>query len=352
MTSEIPGARQYPSSRPRRWATGAATPRLCPAGIPCQPWPLSVIDGPSPTLGTDLHRFGRRNGRSDVWKCAGRRGADRCSAGQPACQGGLRRSHSVAMVENIAESRSSLSSPGACDRDHWRKTPSNRAPNPWMARRDRSSRASVLRSTRTGPRVSNAYSQSRNFASTLIPVRCAAAASQVQPISTAQLAGVRPEPWIPVRRRDTDGPAVTLANLGERNQRSVPHSLEVCGEVVVAFVRGTWVKVYAPRSSSAAIARAGACLVDSGSSRTRDPVGTGIRAIAFMNLLIAPGIGTLRKDAGCRTAVESGPSDPLDDCEADSNHAKPQSSTTPIVCSTSETSSCDAPMSEKCRRSA
>ncbi len=54
-----------------------------------------------------------------------------------------------------------------------------------MARRDRRLRASVFQSTRTTPSVSNAYSRSSSFASALIPVRCAEAASHVQPISTA-----------------------------------------------------------------------------------------------------------------------------------------------------------------------
>jgi len=46
-------------------------------------------------------------------------------------------------------------------------------------------RASVFQSTRATRRTSNAWVSSSSFASALIPVRCADAASQVQPISTA-----------------------------------------------------------------------------------------------------------------------------------------------------------------------
>jgi predicted Na+-dependent transporter len=79
--------------------------------------------------------------------------------------------HSAATTENIAESRRRPSSPGACDCDQWRRTPSKCAPRRSMARRDCSLRASVLRSTLTTPTVSNAYSRSRSFASALMPVR-------------------------------------------------------------------------------------------------------------------------------------------------------------------------------------
>ncbi len=54
-----------------------------------------------------------------------------------------------------------------------------------MAWRDGWLRASVLKSTRTTFRVSNAYVISSSFDSALIPVRCADAASHVPPISTA-----------------------------------------------------------------------------------------------------------------------------------------------------------------------
>ena len=44
--------------------------------------------------------------------------------------------HSAAMTENMAESRSRPSSPGACERAHWRRTPSNCAPRASIAARD------------------------------------------------------------------------------------------------------------------------------------------------------------------------------------------------------------------------
>jgi hypothetical protein len=64
--------------------------------------------------------------------------------------------HSSAITENMAESRSLPSSPGAQDGDQLRSTPSNWAPTAAIARRDLRLRASVLRSTRPTPSVSNA----------------------------------------------------------------------------------------------------------------------------------------------------------------------------------------------------
>ena len=52
------------------------------------------------------------------------------------------------MTENIAVLRNWPSSPGAHDWDQFRKTPSNCAPRASIALRERSLRASVLRSTR------------------------------------------------------------------------------------------------------------------------------------------------------------------------------------------------------------
>jgi hypothetical protein len=93
--------------------------------------------------------------------------------------------HSASVTENMALSRSLPSSPGTCDGDQFRSTPSNRAPSPSIARRDRWLRASVFQSTRTTPSSSNACWRRSSFASALIPVRCADAASHVPPISTA-----------------------------------------------------------------------------------------------------------------------------------------------------------------------
>jgi hypothetical protein len=64
--------------------------------------------------------------------------------------------HSSAITENMAESRSLPSSPGAQEDDQLRSTPSKRAPSAAIARRDLELRASVLRSTRTTRSVSNA----------------------------------------------------------------------------------------------------------------------------------------------------------------------------------------------------
>jgi hypothetical protein len=64
--------------------------------------------------------------------------------------------HSAAITENMAESRSRPSSPGARDSDELRKMPSNCAPRPAIACRDRSLRASVRSSTRATPSVSKA----------------------------------------------------------------------------------------------------------------------------------------------------------------------------------------------------
>src|ERR1043166_4670246 len=64
--------------------------------------------------------------------------------------------HSEAITEYIAESRSRPSSPGAHDIDQLRNTPSNVDPTASIARRDRTLRASVLRSTRATRRVSKA----------------------------------------------------------------------------------------------------------------------------------------------------------------------------------------------------
>lgn len=57
-----------------------------------------------------------------------------------------------------------------------------------MACRDRWLRASVLKSTRATFRVSNACVIRSSFDSALMPVRCAEAASHVQPISIADRA--------------------------------------------------------------------------------------------------------------------------------------------------------------------
>ena len=65
-----------------------------------------------------------------------------------------------------------------------RSTPSNRAPSRRIAFRERWLRASVMRLTRWTRQWSNAWASIKSFASVLIGVRCAAAASQVQPIST------------------------------------------------------------------------------------------------------------------------------------------------------------------------
>ena len=93
--------------------------------------------------------------------------------------------HSAAVTENMALSRSLPSSPGACDGDQLRSTPSKRAPRPAIACRDRWLRASVVHSTRYTRSVSNAWVSSSSLDSALIPVRCADAASHVPPISTA-----------------------------------------------------------------------------------------------------------------------------------------------------------------------
>jgi hypothetical protein len=53
-----------------------------------------------------------------------------------------------------------------------------------MARRDRALRSSVLRHTRCTRQTSKAWLSRRYFASVLHRVRCAEAASQVEPIST------------------------------------------------------------------------------------------------------------------------------------------------------------------------
>lgn len=93
--------------------------------------------------------------------------------------------HSSAVIENIAESRSLPSSPGAQDFDQFRSTPSNRAPVPAMAARQRSLRASVLRSTRDTRHSSKAFRNSRYFVSVFTPAPWADAASQVKPTSIA-----------------------------------------------------------------------------------------------------------------------------------------------------------------------
>jgi len=93
--------------------------------------------------------------------------------------------HSSAITENIAESRSLPSSPGAQEADQLRSTPSKWAPSAVIARRDLALRASVLRSTRTTRSVSKAYVNSSSFASAFTPEPCADAASQVKPTWTA-----------------------------------------------------------------------------------------------------------------------------------------------------------------------
>ena len=83
------------------------------------------------------------------------------------------------MIENIAESRSPPSSPGAQDGDQFRSTPSKRAPVRSMAARERLLRASVFKSRRATPQFSNAYRNNKYLASVFSPVPWADAASQV-----------------------------------------------------------------------------------------------------------------------------------------------------------------------------
>ena len=70
-----------------------------------------------------------------------------------------------------------------------RKTPSNSAPRPASAARDRPFVASVLNSTRRKPSSSNACFSSRYFASVFAPVPHADGASHVFPISTTRSSG-------------------------------------------------------------------------------------------------------------------------------------------------------------------
>jgi hypothetical protein len=66
-----------------------------------------------------------------------------------------------------------------------RSTPSARAPRRAMASRERVLRASVMSDTRCTRHLSKAWVSIRSFASVFTAVRCALAASHVQPISTA-----------------------------------------------------------------------------------------------------------------------------------------------------------------------
>ncbi len=74
------------------------------------------------------------------------------------------------MIEYIAESLRRPSSPGAQDGDHLRKMPSNVAPNPSIALRDRTFRASVFMIDPGNTKDLERMARRRSFASMLIPV--------------------------------------------------------------------------------------------------------------------------------------------------------------------------------------
>jgi len=85
----------------------------------------------------------------------------------------------------MTEFRVAPSSPFTWAACQLRRTPSKRPPIRSIARRERSLRSSVLRSSRRTPHTSKAWVIMSNFASVLAGVRWAVAARNVPPISAA-----------------------------------------------------------------------------------------------------------------------------------------------------------------------
>jgi hypothetical protein len=145
----------------------------------------------------------------------------------------------------------------------FRKMPSNVAPIPRSAVRDRSLFESVLNSTRRQPSRSNACPSMSSFASRFAPVRCQAGATQVQPISRRRCSRTRFMYRVePIARPDATSivangssrPASRAAIVSAAHARSSSSlvgraivSRQISGSRATSARRGTWSNVNGSR---------------------------------------------------------------------------------------------------------